>query len=98
MVVTDSGEIRQFANDDEDISQAARYIAGVKRPGIILEATGHLEMPLVVALQASRLSVAVINPRQVRDFACATSALAKTDTIDARTLGLFVRYGADEPS
>ena len=31
----------------------------------------------------------VINPRQVRDFARATGALAKTDTIDARILALF---------
>ncbi len=56
---------------------------------IILEATGNLEMPLAVALQADRLPVVVINPRQVRDFARATGALAKTDTIDARILALF---------
>jgi len=89
VAVTDSGQTRQFANDDEGISQAVRYIVGVKPARIILEATGNLEMPLAVALQASRLPVAVINPRQVRDFARATGALAKTDTIDARILALF---------
>ena len=36
VVVTDSGEARQFANNDEGISQAVRYIAGVKPVGIIL--------------------------------------------------------------
>jgi transposase len=89
VAVSDSGETRQFANDDEGISQAVRYIASLKPAGIILEATGHLEMPLAAALQAIRLPVAVINPRQVRDFARATGALAKTDTIDARILALF---------
>ena len=89
VAASDSGETRQFANDDEGISQAVRYIASVKPAGIILEATGNLEMPLAAALQAGCLPVAVINPRQVRDFARSTGALAKTDTIDARILALF---------
>ena len=63
MAVTDSGETWQFVNDDEGISQAVHYIASVKPAGILLEATVNLEMPLTTALQASRLSVAVINPR-----------------------------------
>ena len=89
VAVTDSEEARQFANNDKGISQAVSYIAGLKPAMIILEATGNLEMPLAAALQADRLPVVVINPRQVRDFARATGALAKTDTIDARILALF---------
>jgi transposase len=89
VAVTDSDETRQFANDCEGISQAISYIASLRPAGIILEAAGHLEMPLVAALQASRLPVAIINPRQVREFARATGVLAKTDTIDARILTLF---------
>jgi transposase len=89
VAVSDSAATRQFANDDEGIPQAVRYIGGLKPAGVILEATGHLEMPLAATLQASRLPVAVINPRQVRDFARATGALAKTDAIDARILALF---------
>ncbi|MFC1919874.1 IS110 family transposase [Chloroflexota bacterium] len=89
VAVSDSGETRRFTNDHEGISQAVRYIADLKPAGIIIEATGSLEMPLAAALQASRLPVAVINPRQVRDFARATGVLAKTDTIDARVLALF---------
>jgi len=89
VAVSDSRETRQFANDHEGVTNAVHYIAGRKPSGIILEATGHLEMPLAAALQADRLPVAVINPRQVRDFARATGTLAKTDTIDARILALF---------
>jgi transposase len=84
-----SKEVRQFTNDDEGISQATRYIASLKPLGIILEATGNLEMPLAAMLQSECLPVTIINPRQVRDFARATGALAKTDAIDARILALF---------
>jgi transposase len=70
-------------------AQAAQYIASLQPAGIILEATGNLEMPLAAALQTECLPVVIINPRQVRDFARATGALAKTDAIDARILALF---------
>ena len=89
VAVSDSNKVCRFANDDKGISQAVVYITGLRPTGIILEATGRLEMPLAAALQAAGLPVAVINPRQVRDFARATGALAKTDTIDARILALF---------
>jgi transposase len=81
--------VKQFINDQEGISQAVGYIRGLDPIGIILEATGRLEMPLTAALQAERLPVVIINPRQVRDFARAVGALAKTDAIDARILAQF---------
>ena len=80
-----AGEVAYLAG----VNDGVQYIAGLKPSGVIIEATGHLEMPLAAALQADRLPVAVINPRQVRDFARATGTLAKTDTIDARMLALF---------
>jgi transposase len=89
VAVSGSSEVRRFANDDGGVRQAVAYIAGIRPTRIILEATGRLEMPLAAALQAASLPVAVINPRQIRDFARATGALAKTDAIDARILALF---------
>lgn len=56
---------------------------------IVLEATGGLERPLAATLAAAGLPVAVVNPRQVRDFARATGRLAKTDTLDAHVLAHF---------
>jgi transposase len=89
--VADSGsrETRQFTNDHEGIAQAIQHIASLQPAGIILEATGNLEMPLATEIQGECLPVVIINPRQVRDFACAPGALAKTDAIDARILALF---------
>ena len=56
---------------------------------VILEATGGLELPLVAAVAAAALPVAVVNPRQVRDFARSTGQLAKNDQLDARILAHF---------
>jgi transposase len=89
LAVSNSKETRQFENNYEGITYAVRYIAKLKPSKIILEATGHFEMPLAAELQASRLPVVIVNPRQVRDFARATGVLAKTDRIDARVLALF---------
>ena len=56
---------------------------------VLLEATGGLELPLTGVLAAAGLPVAVVNPRQVRDFAKATGTLAKTDALDAAVLAHF---------
>lgn len=56
---------------------------------IVLEATGGHESAVAAALVAAGLAVAVVNPRQVRDFARATGRLAKSDRLDARVLALF---------
>ena len=56
---------------------------------VVLEATGGYETTLAGLLVAAGCPVAVVNPRQVRDFAKAIGQLAKTDTIDANVLALF---------
>lgn len=56
---------------------------------VVMEATGGYETGLVLALQRANVPVAVVNPRQARDFARAQGRLAKTDAIDARVLARF---------
>ena len=56
---------------------------------VVLEATGGYEAPVAAALAAAGLPVAIVNPRQVRDFAKALGRLAKTDALDAQVLALF---------
>jgi transposase len=56
---------------------------------VVLEATGGLEQPAAPALAAAGVPVAIVNPRQVRDFAKAVGRLAKTDRIDAGVLAHF---------
>jgi transposase len=56
---------------------------------VVVEATGGYERSLVTALVEAGYRVAVVNPRQVRDFAKALGILAKTDRIDALVLSRF---------
>jgi transposase len=56
---------------------------------VVMEASGGLETALASALAAAGVPVAVVNPRQVRDYAKACGRLAKTDRIDALVLAAF---------
>jgi transposase len=64
---------------------------------VVLEATGGYEYLVAAALAGKGIAVAVVNPRQVRDFAKATGVLAKTDKIDARILARFAEAIRPEP-
>jgi transposase len=71
----------------QELLHRLKPLAG--RSFIVLEATGGLERPLAAALMDAGHQVAIVNPRQVRDFAKGMGLLAKTDRIDARVLALF---------
>jgi len=64
---------------------------------VVMEASGGLEREVASALRAAGLAVAVVNPRQVRDFAKATGQLAKTDALDAAVLADFAAVVAPDP-
>jgi transposase len=81
----------RFANDDQGHAALAARLASFDVALVVMEATGGYEAPLACALQAAGLAVAVVNPRQARDFAKATGQLAKTDRIDAEGLAAFGR-------
>ena len=55
------------ANDEVGIRDLVRQL--VPADFVILEATGGLETPVASALAAAGIAVAIVNPRQVRDFA-----------------------------
>jgi transposase len=65
------------------IARAAKHSGKIH---VVCEATGPYHLPLVAALQKAGVTVSVVNPRQVRDFAKAKGILAKTDKIDAQVL------------
>jgi transposase len=80
-----------FSNDEAGIAALVAYARATAPRLMVLEATGGLERALVATLMAAGLPVAVVNPRQVRDFAKASGRLAKTDRIDARVLAQFAQ-------
>lgn len=81
-----SGMVQAFANE---LAGHEALIAALKRQAvalIVLEATGGYEFECAATLQAAGLPVAIVNPRQARDFAKGMGYLAKTDKVDAGML------------
>ncbi|MEX0446710.1 IS110 family transposase [Xenorhabdus sp. SGI246] len=83
-----SHEFAQFtaSNDSDGFDAILAELRTHSVALILMEATGGLEATVACSLQAEGFDVAVINPRQARDFARAMGYLAKTDRIDARVL------------
>jgi len=93
------GEIFSVANDRAGIDELlARLLEGVRPDLVVLEATGKYERPAAVAVAAAGIAVAVVNPRQARDFAKAAGRLAKTERIDAEVLARFAGAVGPRPS
>jgi transposase len=84
-----SGERWAVTNDDAGIAALVTRLQAIAPQLIVLEATGIYQRAAVAALSVAGLPVAVVNPRQARDFAKATGQLAKTDALDARVLAHF---------
>ncbi len=87
--VRPSGESFRVSHDDAGFVTLIGRMRPLTPTVIVLEATGGYEVTVAVALASARLPVAVVNPRQIRDFARATGQLAKTDALDARVIALF---------
>lgn len=83
------GAVHRHPNDEAGIAAVLALLADSPPALIVLEATGSLEVPLVAALAAAGLPVAVVNPLQARRFAQASGRTAKTDALDARVLARF---------
>lgn len=79
----------QVGNDEEGIAQLVQALQQRQVSMVVVEATGGLEMPVVAELLQAGIPTAIVNPRQVRDFAKGMGKLAKTDKIDAATLAHF---------
>jgi transposase len=86
-----AAEAMHVAYEDKGIALVVNRLLKLTPSLIVIEATGGLETRLASELAAKGLPVAVINPRQARDFAKATGQLAKTDSVDAAVLARFAR-------
>ena len=79
------------AYDEAGIKQIVVRLKEVNPTLVVMEATGGLEVRIATELASKGLRVAIINPRQARDFAKATGQLAKTDQVDAAVLAAFAQ-------
>lgn len=88
-VHVDGGAAQRFANNPTGHEELLTFLEPLSCERIACEATGSFERRMVARLLTAGLPVAVVNPRQVRDFAKGTGTMAKTDTIDAAVLAKF---------
>jgi transposase len=89
VAIRPTGEGDSVVNDKVGIKALVKRLEEIQPTLIVMEATGSMERQVSAALGGAGLSVVVVNPRQVRDFAKATGQLAKTDSIDALVLARF---------
>ena len=85
----DNVQTDRFDNAASGIDELTDRLIEANPERVVVEATGGFERPVAAALAGAGLPVALVNPRQTRDFAKATGRLAKTDKIDAGVLALF---------
>lgn len=95
--VRPTNERWQVENSLEGIEELVKKLVKFAPALIVLEATGGYEMAAAATLAGAGLPVAVVNPRQVRDFAKSLGRLAKTDKIDAHVLARFGEAVRPEP-
>lgn len=91
-VADDEGEPArrfQLPNTDRGRTRLIRRLSKLDPVLLVCEATGGLEVALMMALEPTELTLRVMNPRQIRDFAKSTGRLAKTDRLDADVLARF---------
>jgi transposase len=85
------------ARNGEGLDRLAGELRALAPVLVVLEATGGFEVTVAAALAGAGLPLAVVNPRQIRDFARATGRLAKTDALDAQIIALFAERIRPEP-
>jgi transposase len=89
VAMSSAGEVAQFGNEAAGIEELANKLKVAAVDLVVMEATGGYETAVATALVAAGFRVAVVNPRQIRDFAKATGRLAKNDRIDAQVIVAF---------
>jgi transposase len=90
VIISNNPSVFQVSNDESGFKEIAKLLPSSKQKTlIVLEASGGYEKNVANHLRKKKFNVAVVNAKRVRDFAKAQGKLAKTDSIDAKTIMLF---------
>jgi transposase len=92
-----SGKAFAVPRDSEGVEALIVRLQELGPELVVLEATGGFETVVAAGLAAAGLPLAVVNPRQIRDFARAAGRLAKTDPLDAEIIAHFAEALRPEP-
>ena len=81
----------RVTNDAAGVDELLKRLRPLSLAAVVLESSGGLESLVAGELHAAGLLVAVVNPRQVREFARSLGTLGKTDRLDAVVLAQFAQ-------
>jgi transposase len=95
--VRPTGLVFASTRDGVGLEQLVLRVQGLAPSLVVIEATGGFETTVAAALASAGLPLAVVNPRQIRDFARATGRLAKTDALDAAVIAHFAEAVHPQP-
>ena len=98
VAVSGQKKVLRVTNDETGLQSLMCQLQEKEPELIVMEASGGYERRAAAVLLAAGLPVAVVNPRQARDFARSLGQLAKTDAIDARVLARFAEVLKPAPS
>ncbi|EGQ8734760.1 IS110 family transposase [Vibrio parahaemolyticus] len=76
-------------NTEKGISDAIKTIKKHKPQRVVIEATGRLEMPFILACDKAKLPYVIANPLRIKRFAGAIGQRAKNDRLDAALIAHY---------
>ncbi|MGL5164065.1 MAG: IS110 family transposase [Plesiomonas shigelloides] len=76
-------------NSQDGIKQAIKLLRKHAPQRVVVEATGRLEMPFILACADANLPFVIANPVQIRRFAGAIGQRAKNDRLDAALIANY---------
>lgn len=85
------GKSMQTPNTPKGIAALIKVLRGLRPEIVVMEATGGYQTSAANALHQAAIPCAVVNPRQIRDFARSLNRLGKTDKLDALTIAQFAQ-------
>jgi len=97
VVVIPTKEKRQYPNSQEGIHKLVPWLKKLPAELVVMEPTGGYEAPVAAALSSRHVPVAIVNARQIKEYARATGRMAKTDAIDALVMAEFAATVKPEP-
>lgn len=86
-----------FDNDPSGIASLVEWLEQAQPELVVMEDSGGYQKRLELKLWAAEIPFAMVNPRQIRDYAKGTGQLAKTDEIDAGVLAVFGQKQMPDP-
>ena len=76
-------------NDESGIKEAITKIKKHKVTRVVIEATGRLEQPFIMACAKANIPFVIANPVNIKRFAGAINQKAKTDKLDAQLIAHY---------